>query len=352
MPKDGNQALGGFNFETWLKSLDRGDLIELLSLLEARIARIRERTESEGMTIDGGRNDDVMSGGEQDDVMRGRRGDDDMSGGGGNDKMKGGRGDDDMDGGDGNDRMNGGHGNDAMDGGDGNDKMRGGRGDDDMDGGAGNDTMKGGNGDDTINGGDDDDMIESGLGNDEVNGGDGNDHILSISWGGEPVPAQDPCAQVEDDEPLDDDDVITGGEGADTFTFRWLIDAKDEILDKHRDENGNVDYQQVAGENGATHDHWVEDGGDKTITDFNPDEDELVFEGHTVNLVGTIHEDFDGDGTVDTRFVFRSIQNGGGAHDGDALGTVTILGHVVTLSNDDINRNVFYGVEDPYSADG
>jgi Ca2+-binding RTX toxin-like protein len=216
----------------------------------------------------------------------------------------------------------------------------------------GDDEIHGGDGDDNIQGGRGNDIIESGLGNDIVNGGAGDDLIYAFSWGGEPEIAQDPNAEkVEPGEPIEDDDIMSGGEGADTFHFRWLIDARDEILDAHRDESGDVDYQAVAGENGAAHDHWVETMGDKTITDFNPDEDTLVFEGHTVNLDETIHEDVNGDGVTDTVFSFISIQNGGGAHDGDHLGTLTILNHVVELDNNDINRGVFYGVEDPYSAD-
>jgi hypothetical protein len=92
--------------------------------------------------------------------------------------------------------------------------------------------------------------------------------------------------------------------------------------------------------------------GHKTIVDFNPEDDSLVFEGHTVNLAKTLHADVNGDGTIDTVFSFVSIQNGGGAHDGDELGTVTILNHVVELDNNDINRGVFYGVETPYDILG
>lgn len=198
-----------------------------------------------------------------------------------------------------------------------------------------------------------DDVIESGGGSDIVIAGRGDDKILSFSWGGEPDIAQDTDAtKVEPGEPIEDDDLIVGGQGADIFEFRWLIDAKDEILDKHRDADGNVDYQAVAGENGNVHDHWVESMGDKTIADFNPEEDTLVFEGHTVNLASTVYEDVNGDGTIDTVFSFVSVQNGGGAHDGDLLGTLTILDNVVELDNNGINRGVFYGVEDPYAIDG
>ena len=217
----------------------------------------------------------------------------------------------------------------------------------------GDDMLFGGNGKDMLFGGADNDTLEGGGSNDIMNGDDGDDTLLSISWGGEPDIAQaveDGVEKVEPDEPLDDDDILTGGEGADTFTFRWLLDAKDEILDKHRDADGVVNYRAVAGENDAVHDHWVETIGNDTITDFNPEEDTLVFEGHTVALESATLIDADGDGDLDdTLLVFYSEQGGAGAHQGDALGTVTILNAAVTADDIAINAGVFYGVESPYS---
>ena len=238
-------------------------------------------------------------------------------------------------------------GNDVLSGGNGRDKLFGGEDDDELWGGNGSDHLDGGDGSDSLEGGADDDVM---------NGDDGNDTLLSISWGGEPKIAQEVdegVEKVEPDEPLSDDDVLTGGEGADTFIFRWLIDAKEEILDKHRDETGDVNYQAVAGENDAVHDHWVETIGNDVVTDFDPTEDTLVFEGHTVTLESATLIDADGDGqTDDTLLAFYSEQGGAGAHQGDALGTVTLIDAIVEAEDVVIDTNVFYGVETPFDLAG
>jgi hypothetical protein len=140
---------------------------------------------------------------------------------------------------------------------------------------------------------------------------------------------------------------------ASTFIFRWLIDAKDAILDKHRDASGNVNYRAVAGENGAPHDHWVETIGRDTVTDYNPRHDKLVFEGHTVTLRSATMIDADRDGRADdTLLSFYSEQGGAGAHQDDDLGSVTFLNARIEAADVDINKNVFYGVESPFDALG
>lgn len=293
----------------------------------------------------GDKYDNLMNGTSGWDFLRGRGGNDTLNGLDGNDILRGNRGDDTVDGGDGNDLLFGGRGNDLLFGGAGNDLLKGGRGDDALYGDDGNDILRGGRGDD---------ILEGGAGNDLLFGGAGNDTLLAFSWGGEPVPAQDANALVNADEPVSDVDILKGGKGADTFEFRWLIDAKDEIVAKHTDANGDIDYSMngIAGENDNVHDHWVETIGLKIVKDYDSEEgDTLVFEGHTVNLQSVEHVNFDANGSLDTVLTFVSNQGGnGGAHDGDQVGTVVILGNVIDTV--DVNAGVHYGVEEPYSVLG
>jgi Ca2+-binding RTX toxin-like protein len=312
--------------------------------------------------------DDVLAGTDAADRLFGRGGDDIIDAGLGDDHVVAGSGDDVVSGDGGDDLLIGNAGDDEIRGDAGDDKLLAGGGDDDLDGGEGDDKLDGGDGDDLLLGGDGeddltgglgDDEVESGAGDDVVDAGGGDDHVLSLSWGGEPEIAQDStAAKVEPDEPVSDDDVISGGDGADLFEFRWLIDAKDEILAEHTDADGDIDYQAVAGENGAVHDHWVETTGDKTVTDFDAAEgDSFAFAGHTLALDTDLSglADADGDTLVDdTVLYFYSEQGGAGAHQGDRLGTVTFLDAAIDLAEVEaaIDANVFYGVEEPYSAIG
>ncbi len=140
--------------------------------------------------------------------------------------------------------------------------------------------------------------------------------------------------------------MLIGGAGSDTFEIRWLIDAKAEILEKHRDpDSGYVDYNAgtggVAGENNNSHDHWVETQGigTKTIVDYNEREDTLLFHGHTVNLKSLSHQN------GDTILKFYSNQNGNGAHDGDDVGTVIVKGARLDAGDIDVDAGVFFGTE-------
>ncbi|MGX9351106.1 calcium-binding protein [Shimia sp. W99] len=306
--------------------------------------------------VDAGAGNDSINAGAGSDEVYGGLGDDLLNGGSGNDTVDGGDGNDNVKGSDGDDLLFGGAGNDTMSGGRDNDEIHGGNGADVLHGNGGQDLLFGGTGDDKLYGDSGNDTLEGGAGNDKLFGGDGDDFLYGFSWGGEPVPAQDATARVNADEPLDDVDYLQGGNGADTFEFRWLIDAKDEIIAKHTDANGDIDYSMngVAGENDNAHDHWVETIGTKVVTDFDAAEgDTFVFKGHTVQLDSVDYEDFDGNGTIDTVLHFVSNQGGnGGAHDGDAVGSVVILNEQIDVADIEVDAGVFFGVEEPFSVLG
>lgn len=216
------------------------------------------------------------------------------------------------------------------------------------------DVINGNGGMDRIEAGDGDDILEGGLGNDKLFGGDGDDILYAFSWAGEPVPDQDASARVNPGEPINDRDLLNGGDGEDTFVFRWLIDAKDAIIAKHTDATGDIDYSMngVAGENDNAHDHWVESIGRKVVRDFEQGVDTLVFEGHTIQLDKLRLRDIDRSGELDTVLTFVSNQGGAGAHDGDKVGTVIILDTQLTEADAQVDAGVFYGVEEPYSVLG
>ncbi len=103
--------------------------------------------------IDGGGNDDTLTGSAGTDTIRGGTGIDTINGGAGNDLLEGGAGNDTLNGEDGNDTLRGGEGNDVLDGGNNNDDLDGGGNDDTLDGGANNDTLRDSLGKDTFDGG-------------------------------------------------------------------------------------------------------------------------------------------------------------------------------------------------------
>lgn len=108
-----------------------------------------------------------------------------------------------------------------------------GRGNDILYGRHGNDTLYGGKGNDTIKGNQGDDVLRGGLGDDDLYAGSGKDRL-------------------------------TGGKGADSF--RWEVDYADTGLSL---------------------------GGKRdTITDFNPDEDEIVLELTPVGVTGPAQVSF------------------------------------------------------------
>ena len=134
----------------------------------------------------GGRVDDVIDGGDGNDLMAldppggGPGGSDTAFGQGGDDDVLSGRGDDTVDAGDGNDHVGGGPGSDTLDGGGGDDDLATGPG--------ANDTLRGGSGNDTLRG-ECEDMpcppMEPG-GADDVDGGAGFDLFQYDNYGTDP----------------------------------------------------------------------------------------------------------------------------------------------------------------------
>ena len=192
------------------------------------------------------------------------------------------------------------------------------------------------------------DRIYIGEGAQTVDAGGGHDKIFLYSDDGEPDPAQTEGAEGRVNPPVADgaaDDVVSGGQGKDVFAWRLLLDAKQEILDKHTRDDGTIKWRAVAGENDNVHDHWVAGIGNDTILDFsNQDGDKIDIRGHTVEIASiTYDEDEGGDYSLIT---LRSQQgNNGGAHDEDPLGTIKVYGDKVTKNDITVEAKVFYGVD-------
>lgn len=317
-------------------------------------------------TITGGDGDDVITGeagkdrlwgnadndkiscGDDNDTLGGGDGDDTLNGDAGNDKIWAGDGNDLVSGGEGSDRITGDGGNDSISGGENDDTITGGDGDDTITGDAGNDKLWGDGGNDSISGGEGDDMIWDRMGEDVLDGGEGNDILISRSDAGEPDIAQETDeSKVYPDQPfLDADDTLIGGLGADTFRFELLLDAKDEIVEKHADPiTGKVNWRKVAHKNDNVHDHWVNGIGNDTILDFNKSEgDQIRIAGHTVQVDDIEYLDLNADGIDESIIHLISDQGGnGGAHDQDKLGTITVYGDLVEASDLTANAGVFYG---------
>ena len=296
----------------------------------------------------GNADNDKISGGDDNDTLGGGDGDDTLNGDAGNDKIWAGDGNDLVSGGEGSDRITGDGGNDSISGGENDDTITGGDGDDTITGDAGNDKLWGDGGNDSISGGEGDDMIWDRMGEDVLDGGEGNDILISRSDAGEPDIAQETDeSKVYPDQPfLDADDTLIGGLGSDTFRFELLLDAKDEIVEKHADPiTGKVNWRKVAHENDNVHDHWVNGIGNDTILDFNKSEgDQIRIAGHTVQVDDIEYLDLNADGIDESIIHLISDQGGnGGAHDQDKLGTITVYGDLVEASDLTVNAGGFYG---------
>ena len=197
---------------------------------------------------------------------------------------------------------------------------------------------------DKLIGGSEDDLLVDQYGADRYSGDTGNDRLVSLSDSSVPNDNKSLPAGVDDGNDIDKlvfgneyfnpvgisaNDVLTGGEGADTFEWRLLINASKAIVDKHTDAaTGVIDWGMngVAGENDNYHDHWVDGIGIDTITDFSGnggENDHILIQGHTVQalllsssdnaaLIG-VYSDQGADG-----------ERGNGAHDFDVLGVIKV----------------------------
>jgi RTX calcium-binding nonapeptide repeat (4 copies) len=248
----------------------------------------------------------------------------------------------------GHDHLNGTESGNMLFAGRGDDEVAGKAGNDMLDGGNGNDGIWGGSGNDRLSGGTGNDMLTGGFGADRLDGGNGNDVLLSRSDAGEMVAAQDGTTQIFADETAAFtavNDVLTGGRGADTFRFEGLVNAKDEIVAKHVNADGTIDWHGVTGENNNVHDHWVDGFGNDVITDFNRAQgDKIEIAAHTAEVKSIEHLDSNGDGKADYSLITVISQQGAsGAHDEDLLGTIKVYGNLVKASDISVDATSVYG---------
>jgi Ca2+-binding RTX toxin-like protein len=219
-----------------------------------------------------------------------------------------------------------------------------------LDGGSGADKLWGGSGNDQLTGGTGADLLVGGFGSDRMEGGNGNDVLLSRSDDGEMVAAQDGSTIIFGAESAaftQTNDTLTGGSGGDTFRFEQMVNAKDEIVAKHVNDDGTIDWVGVTGENNATHDHWVDGFGNDVIRDFNRAQgDKIEISGHTAEVKSIEHRDSNGDGRNDYSVITVISQQGAaGAHDEDLLGTITVYGNLVKQSDIAVTQTVYGAYE-------
>jgi Ca2+-binding RTX toxin-like protein len=185
--------------------------------------------------------DDIIVGGDEADVLRGRAGED---------RMLGGRGDDRLEGNQAGDRLFGGPDDDALFGNLGADRLFGQGGDDTLAGGFGADLIQGGAGDDELNGGPGVDRMRGGAGSDLFDYdslADAGDTILDFETGAggdslfladllEDFDPDDASAFVSLTEPAGENATVVGvnadGQGADTVELVTLAGVTDAALDR------------------------------------------------------------------------------------------------------------------------
>lgn len=153
--------------------------------------------------------DDVLTGGQENDLLHGGAGNDVLKGNDGSDALHAGTGDNSLDGGNGNDYLFGNNGNDILYGGEGDDWLHGFADDDVLSGGNGEDALIGGEGEDTISGGEADDVLTGGVGDDLLRDIQGN-NILYGDGGNDWLQAGQGNDKLDGDA---GNDILIGGEG-------------------------------------------------------------------------------------------------------------------------------------------
>ena len=126
-----------------------------------------------------------------------------------------------------------------------------------------------------------------------------------------------------------------------------MVNAKDEIVAKHVNADGTIDWVGVTGENNATHDHWVDGFGNDVIRDFNRAQgDKIEISAHTGEVKSIEYKDSNGDGRNDYSVITVISQQGNaGAHDEDLLGTITVYGNLVKQSDIAVTQTVYGAYE-------
>ena len=276
--------------------------------------------------IDGGADNDNITGTSNDDLILGSDGDDVINGGGGSDNIDAGAGDDSLIGGDGDDTLNGGVGNDTLDGGAGDDSLVGGDQKDRLRGGIGNDTLSGGIGADTLSGGMGDDSMTGGLDSDKLFGGQGNDS-LDGGRNDDVIRGQSGNDVARGDH---GNDFIDGGTGDDTLNGN---DGNDTVL-------GGEGNDGITGGDGD--DRLVGDAGNDTMPGGDGNDTMLAGAGQDIAL-GELGDDFvNGQGgTQDTLSGGEgnnSIQADPGERDETFVLTAGILAALDALDLFDANR--------------
>ena len=172
----GNQVLTGGDADDLIVAGDGNDVydggagvdtLDVSGAAQRAVVDLNAGT-ARGLGTDTVSNIENVIGSDGNDVLRGDGGNNQFIAGAGHDRLNGRNGNDVIDGGEGNDRINGGSGADTLDGGEGNDRLNGGSGSDVLADGAGNDRVNGGNGNDTV---------IAGTGRDNFNGGRGFDTL-------------------------------------------------------------------------------------------------------------------------------------------------------------------------------